>query len=106
MKIVVYFATALLFCVGCGTSPHPEPKGHWGDRSSWKDGDDWTQEYFADSDAHKVGALDAIGDGKHIFVKCIDGTKNDGWATELGEYETQEDAQAVVEKRCVIEKRN
>lgn len=91
---------AVIVLLGCKAKPKPA-SGHWGDRTDWASAN-WSQTFYADSDAHKVGGLESV-DGS-IFAKCEDGTHDNDFRDELGEYETEEDAQAAVEKLCVIDK--
>lgn len=103
-KYYYYFGLLLLLAlVGCHSS-HVEG-GHWGDRSDWRS-NNWTQVYYADSDAHSVGWIENRN-SMSVLATCEDDPKAMySWDQRhtLGSFETQEDAQMAVEKNCSVVK--
>ena len=88
----------LLTVIGCH-SASVISKGNWGDRDNWRS-DTWTQDYFAESDGHLVGWVENT---EHLSIRahCAD-AEDSAEGVYVGAFQTQEDAQAAVEKHCPV----
>lgn len=77
------------------------PAGHWGERSDWRS-DDWVQDYFADSDGHLVGWVTSTKESISFEARCAVNENISRY--DIGNFDTDEDAQIAVEKQCLVSK--